>query len=274
MSGPDGLCHPTAVIHPRARLGEGVSVGPGCVVGENVVLGRNTRLEANVCIGGWTEIGADNRFSPFSSVGTEPQDIGYRGEETRVRIGDRNVFREFVTIHRGTAKGGGLTEIGDDNYIMAYSHIAHDCKVGHGAIFINAATLGGHVEVGDGVMISAFSSVHQFCRVGRCAFIGGYSVITKDVVPFSKVAGQRPVHILGPNAIGLRRKGFSGERLRRIKAVFQLLFFSDLNTRQALERIRAECPADEDRDEILRFVEASRRGIIKKSAEAWESDSE
>jgi UDP-N-acetylglucosamine acyltransferase len=274
LSAPDVVIHPTAEVHPRARLESGVFVGPGCVVGENVTVGRNTRLEAGVFIEGWTEIGADNRFTGAASIGTEPQDVGYKGEETRVRIGDRNVFREFVTVHRATTKQDRLTEIGSGNYFMAYSHIAHDCRVGNEAIFINGATLGGHVEVGDGVMISAFSSIHQFCRVGRFAFIGGYSVITKDVVPFSKVAGQRPVHILGPNSIGLRRRGFSSARIRGIKEVFDLLFFSDLNTRQAIERIRAEIPAGEDRDEIIRFAESSKRGIIRKSNEAWESDSE
>jgi UDP-N-acetylglucosamine acyltransferase len=274
LPGSDPLIHPSAVVHPRARLAEGVRIGPGCVIGEHVSIGPHTSLESHVCVDGWTDIGADNRFSPFASIGTEPQDVGYKGDETHVRIGDRNLFREFVTVNRGTVKGGGLTRIGDDGYFMAYAHIAHDCQVGNQVIMINAATLGGHVEVGDGVMISAFSAVHQFSRIGRSAFVGGFSVITKDVVPFCKVAGQRPVHILGPNAIGLRRKGFSGERIRRIKAIFDLLFFSDLNTRQAVERIRTEFPADEDRDEILRFIEGSKRGIIKKSGEAWENDSE
>jgi UDP-N-acetylglucosamine acyltransferase len=274
LSGPESLIHPSAVVHPGARLGADVRIGPGCVVGENVLIGPGTILEHHVSLLGWTDIGAGNRFSPFASIGTEPQDVGYKGEETHVRIGDRNVFREFVTVNRGTVKGGGLTRIGNEGYFMAYAHIAHDCRVGDEVVMINAATLGGHVEVGDGVMISALSAVHQFSRIGRAAFIGGFSVITKDVVPFAKVAGQRPVHILGPNAIGLRRKGFSGERIRRIKAVFDVLFFSNLNTRQAVERIKAEFPPDEDRDEILRFIEGSKRGIIRKGGAEWENDSE
>jgi len=274
LSGPEPLVHPSAVVHPRARLGEGVRIGPGCVIGENVAIGADTTFESNVFVAGCTEIGAGNRFSSFSSIGTEPQDVGYKDDETHVRIGDRNIFREFVTVNRGTVKGGGLTRIGDEGYFMAYSHIAHDCQVGNEVIMINAATLGGHVEVGDGVMISAFSAVHQFSRIGKFAFVGGFSVITKDVVPYCKVAGQRPVHILGPNSIGLRRKGFGAERIRRIKSIFDVLFFSDLNTRQAVDRIKAEFAADEDRDEILRFIEGSKRGIVKKSPEAWENDSE
>ena len=274
MPSPEPSVHPSAVVHPKAGLAEGVVIGPGCVVGENVALGPGTVLEHHVSVLGWTDIGAGNRFSPFSSIGTEPQDVGYKGDETHVRIGDRNIFREFVTINRGTVKGGGLTRIGDDGYYMAYVHIAHDCRVGNRVIMINAATLGGHVEVGDGVMISAFSAVHQFSRIGRNAFIGGFSVITKDVVPYCKVAGQRPVHILGPNAIGLRRIGFGAERIRGIKAVFDILFFSGLNTSLAVDRIRAEIPAGEDRDEILQFIGSSKRGIVKKSSESCETDSE
>lgn len=274
MPGPDPVIHPSAVVHPKARLAEGVRIGPGCVIGENVTIGADTAFESNVFVAGWTDIGSGNRFSPFSSIGTEPQDIGYNGDETHVRIGDRNIFREFVTINRGTVKGGGLTRIGDDGYYMAYVHIAHDCRVGNRVIMINAATLGGHVEVGDGVMMSAFCAVHQFSRIGRNAFIGGFSVITKDVVPYCKVAGQRPVHVLGPNAIGLRRIGFGAERIRGIKAVFDILFFSGLNTSQSVDRIRAEIPAGEDRDEIIRFIGSSKRGIVKKSSETWETDSE
>ena len=274
MSGTDLLIHPSAVVHPKARLAEGVRIGPGCVIGEHVSIGGGTTFESNVFVGGWTDIGVGNQFSSFSSIGTEPQDVGYTGDETHVRIGDRNIFREFVTVNRGTVKGGGLTRIGDDGYFMAYVHIAHDCQVGNRVILINAATLGGHVEVGDGVMMSAFSAVHQFSRIGRSAFIGGFSVITKDVVPYCKVAGQRPVHILGPNSIGLRRIGFSGERIRRIKVLFDILFFSDLNTRQAVDRIQAEFPPDGDRDEILNFIAGSKRGIVKKSSETWENDSE
>ena len=169
---------------------------------------------------GWTDIGAGNRFSPFSSIGTEPQDVGYKGDETHVRIGDRNIFREFVTVHRGTVKGGGLTRIGDDSYFMAYAHIAHDCRVGNQVIMINAATLGGHVEVGDGAMSGPSAPSTSSAGSAGAPSSAGSRSSPRTSVPYCKVAGQRPVHILGPNAIGLRRKGFSSERIRRIKSIF------------------------------------------------------
>jgi UDP-N-acetylglucosamine acyltransferase len=274
MAGSDVAVHPTAFVHPKAMLDSGVWVGPGCVIGENVVVHKNTRFDSHVAVVGWAEIGPDCHFFSFTSIGTEPQDVDYKGDETRVRIGARNIFREFVSVNRGTVKGGGLTQIGDDNYIMAYCHIAHDCRVGNQTTMINGATLGGHVTVEDHVMISAFSAFHQFSRVGRFAFVGGYSVITQDVLPFSKVAGQRPVHIFGLNTIGLRRKGFTKERIAALKGMFKIFFFSDLNTAQAIERIQAEYPAGEDRDEIVRFVQTTKRGIIKKAAEAWDLESE
>jgi UDP-N-acetylglucosamine acyltransferase len=274
MSGLEPFVHPTAVVHSGARLEPGVWIGPFCQVGEKVSLGRNTRLESSVFITGLTSIGPDCRFSPYSVIGTEPQDVSYRGEETRLEIGGRNVFREFVTVHRGTPKGGGLTEIGEGNYFMAYSHVAHDCRVGNETVFINGATLGGHVTVGDFVMISGVSAVHQFCRIGRYAFIGGYSVVTQDVVPFSKMVGSRPLRLLGLNLVGLRRRGFSKERIQTLKDIFRLLFYSELNTGQALERIGAEIPAGPDRDELLSFVRDSKRGIARKVTNPWDDESE
>lgn len=266
--------HPTSVVPSQAQLGEGVWVGPHCVIGEKVIIRKNTRLEGNIQILGTTEIGESCLFSPFSVIGGEPQDVGYRQEATGVRIGDRNVFREFITVHRGTVKGGGETVIGDSGYFMAYSHIAHDCRIGNGVVFTNAATLGGHVSVDDFVTISAFSAVHQFCRIGKFAYIGGFTVVTQDVVPFAKVAGMRPVLFYGPNAIGLRRQGFTRERIQVIKEIFKLLFYSDLNTSQAVERIQAQIPAGEDRDEVIRFIQSSKRGIIKKPSGTWDEESE
>ena len=274
MSPDEIYIHPSAVVHPGAQLGEGVWVGPHCRVGEKVVLGARTRLEADVFISGRTEIGPDCRFSPFAVIGTEPQDVSYKGEETRVVIGGRNIFREYLTVHRGTPKGGGVTRIGEGNYFMAYCHVAHDCRVGDETVFTNAATLAGHVTVEDYVVISAFSSVHQFCRVGRYAFIGGYSVATQDVVPFCRVVGARPMRIFGMNIVGLRRRGFGRERLQVIKDMFRLLFSSDLNTSQALERIEAEIPACPDRDELTAFIRASKRGIARKAGEEWDRESE
>jgi UDP-N-acetylglucosamine acyltransferase len=265
--------HPTSVISSKAQLAEGVWVGPHCVIGEKVIIHKDTRLEGNIQILGSTEIGESCRFSPFCVIGGEPQDVGYRGEETKVRIGDRNNFREFVTVNRGTVKGGGQTVIGNDGYFMAYSHIAHDCRVGNGVVFINAATLAGHVSFDDFATLSAFSAVHQFCRVGKYAYVGGFTVVTQDVVPFAKVAGMRPVLLYGLNAIGLRRQGFTRERIQVVKDMFRLLFYSDLNTSQAVDRIQAEIPAGEDRDEVVRFIQSSERGIIKKPAQTWDEES-
>lgn len=273
MRPSDAFIHPSSFVDPQARLGEGVWIGPHCVIGGKAAIGRNTRLEGNIQILGLTEIGEDCRFSPFSVIGGEPQDVGYLQEETRVRIGDRNVFREFITIHRGTVKGGGETIVGSDGYFMAYSHIAHDCRVGDKVVFTNAATLGGHVSVDDFATISAFSAVHQFCRVGKYAYVGGFTVVTQDVVPFAKVAGMRPVLFYGFNAIGLRRQGFTRDRVQVIKEIFRLLFHSGLNTSQAIEQIQAQIPAGEDRDEVIRFVQASKRGIIKKPSGTWDEES-
>jgi UDP-N-acetylglucosamine acyltransferase len=274
MSPAEVVIHPSAIVHPRAELGAGVSVGPGCLVGEKVSIGRNTWLDANVQIVGETRIGEDCRFSPFAVLGGDPQDVGYHGEETRVVIGDRNIFREFITVNKGTVKGGGTTSVGSDNYFMAYSHIAHDCRVGNQTVFTNAATLAGHVTVDDFSTIGAFSSVHQFCRVGKYAFIGGFTVVLQDVLPFLRVAGMRPVLLYGLNSVGLRRRGFSRERLSTLKEIFKLLFYSNLNTAQALERIKTGFPPHEDREEIIRFIESSSRGIIKKVPAKWDSESE
>lgn len=269
MNEDEIFIHSTAIVHPKAQLDKGVSIGPFSCIGEKVKIGKNTRLEAHVFISGLTEIGQYCSFSPFSSVGTEPQDITYKGEETTVKIGDRNIFREFITINRGTIKGGGQTIIGNDNYFMAYSHVAHDCRVGNQTIFLHGATLGGHVVVDDLATVGALSGVHQFCRIGKYAYIGGYSVITQDVLPFSRVAGARPPIVLGLNAVGLRRQGFSRERIKNIKEMFKIIFYSNLNTRRALEKIKENFSPGEDRDEIINFIRSSKRGIIKKTGEEW-----
>lgn len=274
MSKGEVFIHPTATVHPQCQLDGGVWIGPHCYVGERVTIHKNTRLEAYLYVDGQTEIGPDCCFSPYSVIGTPPQDVGYRNEETVVRIGMRNIFREFITVHRGTVKGGGETVIGDDNYFMAYSHIAHDCRVGNGTVLTNAATLAGHVIVDDYATISAFSAVHQFCRIGKHAYVGGFTVITQDVLPFCRVAGMRPVLIYGLNAIGLKRHGYSRERIGALKEMFKIIFYSDLNTSQAVERIKTLFPPSEDRDELLTFIETSKRGIIKKTASPWENESE
>lgn len=274
MSSPDVVIHPSATVHPKAELGSGVRIGPGCVIGPDVRLGKNTFLESHVSIVGKTGIGADCRFAPFVSIGTEPQDVGYKGDPTEVRIGDGNVFKEFITVNRGTVKGGGITRIGDRNFLMAYSHIGHDCQIGSEIVFTNNSTLAGHVVVQDYATLSGFTGVHQFCRIGRFAFTGGFTVVTQDVPPFCKAVGMRPARILGLNGVGLRRRGFSAERVRALRSMIKLLFFADLNTTQALERIEASFPPGEDRDELVGFVRSSRRGIIKKASAKWDSESE
>lgn len=271
---PDVVVHPSAIVDPKAELDSGVRVGPYCVVGPDVRLGKGTVLDSHVSIVGTTDVGAACRFAPFVSIGTEPQDLGYKGDPTAVRIGDGNIFKEYITVNRGTVKGGGITRIGDRNFLMAYTHVGHDCQVGSEIVFTNNTTLAGHVVVQDYAMLSGFTGVHQFCRIGRFAFTGGFTVVTQDVPPFCKVAGMRPVHIFGLNAVGLRRRGFSPERVRALRTMIKLLFFSDLNSTQALERIEASFPPGEDRDELVGFVRSSRRGIIKKASEKWDSESE
>jgi UDP-N-acetylglucosamine acyltransferase len=256
---PGVTVHPTAMVHPGATVGAGTVVGPNAIVGEHVVLGRDCRIGASSVIDGWTEIGDGNEVFPFASIGLIPQDLKFKGEKTRLVIGHRNVFREFVTIHRGTAGGGGLTEIGDHNVFMAYAHIAHDCHVGHHTIFGNAATLGGHVTVEDYAAVSAFSGVHQFCRVGRHAFIGGYSVVTKDALPFAKTVGNR-ARIYGLNTIGLERRKFSRDTINKLRRAFHYLLHS--NTSRALLQIdRDPSLACEDVQYLTSFIRSSSRGV-------------
>ena len=272
MSDGEVTVHSTASVHPQAQLDTGVKIGPYVVIGEGVTILENTIIDAHVCITGKTEVGKACRFSPFSSIGGEPQDLSYKGEETGIKIGNNNTFREFLTVHRGTVRGRGETVIGNGNYFMAYSHVAHDCIVGNKTVFLHAATLGGHVIVDDFSTVGALSGTHQFCRIGKHAFIGGDTVITQDVLPFCRVAGARPTLFYGLNAIGLRRQGFARERIKTLKDLFKIIFYSNLNTTQALEKIEKEFPPGEDRDEILRFIRDSKRGIVKKPSEKWNQD--
>jgi UDP-N-acetylglucosamine acyltransferase len=253
---------PTAHVHPGARLGEGTTVGPNAVVGGDVMIGARCRIGAAAVIDGWTEIGDDTRIYAMASIGLAPQDLKYKGERTRLTIGRRNTFREFVTINRGTAGGGGHTSIGHDNLFMAYAHVAHDCHIGNGTIFGNAATLGGHVEVGDYAAISAYSGVHQFCRVGRHAFIGGYSVVTKDALPFGKSVGNR-ARLFGVNSIGLARRGLSSDTIAQLKTAYRYLLVSRLNTARALAAIEADPDlTDPEVAYLVEFIRSSQRGVI------------
>ncbi len=253
---------PTAIVSPGAVVGEGTTIAQHVVVGPNVRIGRRCRIGASTVIDGWTEIGDDNEIAPFVSIGLAPQHLRYAGQPTRVLIGTGNIIREFVTIHRGTAEGAGLTRIGDRNLLMAYVHVAHDCRVGNETILGNAATLGGHVHVEDFANISAFSGVHQFCRVGRHAFIGGYSVVTKDAMPFAKTVGNR-ARIYGVNTIGLERRGFPPETIARLKRAYRYLLVSKLNTTMAVNRIRSDpslvCPEVEY---LTEFIRGSNRGVL------------
>jgi UDP-N-acetylglucosamine acyltransferase len=256
---PGVTIHPTAIVHAGARIGPGTVVGPHAVVGEQVRIGRDCRIGASAVVDGWTEIGDGNEIFPFASIGLIPQDLKFRGELTRLVIGHRNVFREFVTIHRGTAGGGGLTEIGDENVFMAYAHIAHDCHVGNHTIFGNAATLGGHVTVEDYATISAFSGVHQYCRVGQHAFIGGFSVITKDALPYAKTVGNR-ARIYGLNKIGLVRRRFAPDAISKLRRAYRYLLHS--NTSRALVQIERDPSLQcEEVRYLVQFIRTSSRGV-------------
>ena len=253
---------PAARVHPAARIGAGTTIGPHCTIGPEVVIGQRCRIGASVVIDGWTEIGDDTQIYPMASVGLAPQDLKYKGERTRLTIGRGNTFREFVTINRGTLGGGGHTVIGDRNLFMAYVHVAHDCRIGNETIFGNGATLGGHVDVQDFATISAYSGVHQFCRVGKHAYVGGYSVVTKDALPFGKSVGNR-ARIYGLNTIGVARRGFTPDTIAQLKRAFRYLLQSKLNTSRALAQIEQDPTLSSPEVRyLLEFIRSSKRGVI------------
>ncbi|HAK54237.1 MAG TPA: hypothetical protein DCP38_01955, partial [Acidobacteria bacterium] len=252
---------PSARVAPGATLGAGSVIGPHAVIGEHVTLGRRCQIGASAVVDGWTEIGDDTKVFPCASIGLIPQDLKFHGESSRLKVGARNVFREFVTVHRGTDGGGGETRIGDDNLFMAYAHIAHDCRVGGHTIFGNGATLGGHVSVEDYATISALSGVHQFCRVGAHAFVGGFSVVTRDALPFARTVGNR-ARVYGVNTIGLIRRGFSPELITKLKRTYRYLLQSKLNTSQALVQIESDpALACAEVDYLVTFIRSSKRGV-------------
>jgi UDP-N-acetylglucosamine acyltransferase len=254
--------HSTAVISPNARLGANCRVGPYTIIGDEVVLGESVHIHGHSVIDGRTTIGDKTEIFPFVSIGLPPQDLKFAGEDSKTEIGRRNRIREFATIHRGTSGGGGITKTGDDCFIMAQAHIAHDCLVGDQVIMANAATLAGHVIVADGANIGAYSGVHQFCRVGREAYIGGYSVVVKDALPFALTVGNH-AKCYGLNKVGVRRRGYSRETIAALHHAFHLLLSAKLNTTQALERIRDEVRNSEEVNELVQFVETSNRGVVK-----------
>ncbi|MGH9558487.1 MAG: acyl-ACP--UDP-N-acetylglucosamine O-acyltransferase [Bryobacteraceae bacterium] len=257
------MIHPTAIVDPAAEIAESAEIGPYSIIGAGVRVGARTRVVAHVFMEGPLEIGEDNVFFPYSTVGVASQDLKYRGERSATRIGDRNRIREFVAIHRGTEGGGMLTSIGSDNLLMAYVHAAHDVHVGDHTVLSHAATLGGHVTVEDWAIVGASSGVHQFCRIGRHAIVGGYSVITQDVLPFSNTVTERGAKTFGANSVGLKRRGFSKESIDALHKAFRLLTHSGMNTTQALERISAEIEPSPELDQLIEFIRTAERGFIK-----------
>lgn len=254
--------HPTAVVSPKAQIGYDCFVGPYSIIGDEVELGDGVRLESHCVIDGRTSIGEGTHIFPFVSIGLASQDLKYQGEASETKIGKRNKIREFVTVHRGTAGGGMLTQTGDDCLLMAQAHVAHDCLLGDGVIMANAATLAGHVVIEDRANIGAYSGVHQFCRVGKEAYVGGYSVIVKDALPFALTVGNH-ARCYGLNITGMKRRGYSRSVIDSLHHAFHLLLSAKLNTTQAVERIREEIGNSEEVSYLLSFIEGSRRGVIK-----------
>ena len=254
--------HPTAVVHPRATLASGVQIGAYSLIGENVRIGKDTRVESHVVIEGWTDVGERCHLFPFVAVGPAPQHMRYRGEPTRVTIGNENVIREFVTIHRATAEGGGVTSLGHGNFIMAYSHIAHDCKVGNQVIMANASTLAGHIEVEDFAIVGGLVAIHQFVRVGCYSIIGGASGIPKDIPPYMCAAGNR-AKLFGLNTVGLKRHRFPEATVAALKQAYRILFRSHLTLSKAVEKAENEIPQLPEIKHLLDFLRTSKRGVCR-----------
>lgn len=259
----NGKIDARAAVSPGAKIGAGVEVGAFAVVGADVELGAGCVVHPHAIVNGPSKFGARNVFHPFCVIGGDPQDYTFRGEHVELLAGEGNIFREHVTINRGTKKGGGITRIGNNNFFLSYAHVGHDCRVGNNTLFVNGATLAGHVTVQDFVTLGAFSPVHQFCRLGRYAYIGACTVITQDVLPFSLIVTERETKCFGPNTIGLERKGFSPERIQALQRAFRLLLRSKKNTTQALEEMRETLADSEDVQEMIAFAEKAERGIVK-----------
>ncbi|APG26628.1 acyl-[acyl-carrier-protein]--UDP-N-acetylglucosamine O-acyltransferase [Syntrophotalea acetylenivorans] len=256
------MIHPTAIVHEGAQIAEDVEIGPYAIIGEHVKIGSGTTVGPHTVVEGWTEIGCDNRIFQFASIGAAPQDLKYRGEKALLKIGDRNTVREFATLHRGTADGGGETVVGNDNLFMAYSHVAHDCILGNQVILANGATLAGHVEVDDFAILGGLCAVHQFTRIGSHVMISGGSMVTQDVPPFSIAQGDR-AKTVGINQIGLKRRGFSDEAIRGIKQAYKLIFRSGLRTEEALEQIANEINDCPEVEKFAEFIRKSARGVAR-----------
>lgn len=256
------MIHPTAIIDPSATLADDVDVGPFAVIGAHVSIGPGCRIGAHAVIDSWTEIGRDNHIFQFASVGAPPQDLKYNGEETHLKIGDRNRIREFATLHRGTAEGGGLTTVGSDCLFMAYSHVAHDCNVRDHVILANGATLAGHVEIEHSAILGGLAAIHQFCRIGCHTMISGGSMVAQDIPPYTVAQGDR-AKTMGLNLIGLKRRGFSEETVRGLKQAYRLVYRSGLRLDEALQQIHAEIDSSPELDHFVGFIKTSQRGIAR-----------
>jgi UDP-N-acetylglucosamine acyltransferase len=255
--------HPTAIIDPHAKIAGDVTIGAYTIIGANVELGTGTEVMSHAVIEGHTRIGQNNRIFPYASIGLAPQDLKYRGEPTRVEIGDDNSIREFITIHRGTTEGVGVTRIGSHNLLMAYVHIAHDCQIGSNVIMANGASLAGHVEIQDHSTVGAFTMIHQFCRIGAYSFLGSATLVNQDILPYSKTSAPRPVEVYGANRLGLERRGLAKDDLKELESAFRLLTRSKLNTTQALEAIAAKGFQSEHVKALVDFIKSSQRGVAK-----------
>ena len=256
------MIHETAIVSEKADISEGVSIGPYSIIGPDVSIGSETIIESHVVITGRTTIGKQNHFYPFSTIGESPQDMKYKGEDTELEIGDRNTIRESCTINKGTVQDTGVTRLGNDNWIMAYVHIAHDCQIGNNTVFANNTTLGGHIEVGDYAIFGGFSGAHQFCKIGSHSFLGIYSGLAKDLPPYVVVTGQ-PAVPRGINLEGLKRRDFTIEQIRNIKTAYKLLYTSDLRLEEALEKISDLHGVANELQIMLDFLNSSTRGIIR-----------
>jgi len=254
--------HPTAVVHPGARIAEGVEIGPYSVIGEHVSIGRDTKIASHVLIEGWTTIGERNQIFSFSSIGTPPQDIGYRGEETYLIIGNDNVIRESTTVHRATTKADRKTEIGDNNFLMAYSHVGHDSKLGNNIIMANSVALGGHIVIGDHAIIGGIVGVHQFARIGSYAIVGGQSAVTLDIPPYVTAAGNR-AQLYGLNLVGLKRKGFSDHAITTLKKAYKIIFRSGMTQDEALHKVAEELNSSSEAMYLVEFMKTSKRGVTR-----------
>lgn len=253
--------HPTSYVHPNVRLGVSVNIGPFCIIEEGAEIGDRTVLQSHVVVRGKTKIGQDVKIFPFACVGMEPQHLKYNGEPTETFIGDRVILRESVTIHRGSQAGTGITEVHQDCYLMAYVHVAHDCKVGEKSIIANAVQIAGHSEIGKSVLFGGHSAITQFNRVGDYAFIGGGSLIRKDLPPY--IIGKGDFEVQGINAIGLERSGFSKETIQTLRKVYKIFYLENLKTGQAIEKIQMTFPGSKEAENFIEFVKASKSGILR-----------